>query len=107
MLYGLACQSIFAFLVLDSFHQRITIKIASAFHAWVCTAIYANHTPVIRASLWDHLRHLRSAIQLPWILLGDFNEILLPFETSGDVFCSSRASVFASMLEYCYMIDID
>lgn len=44
-----------------------------------CSCVYASNIVVDRRSLWADLCHLKSAYlqpHLPWIVLGDFNEIL-------------------------------
>ncbi|PSS19303.1 Endonuclease, partial [Actinidia chinensis var. chinensis] len=42
--------------------------------------IYAFNTPVGRRPLWHNLRRLSYTSQNPWILLGDFNNVLSPDE---------------------------
>jgi len=48
------------------------------------TYVYGLHTSNERKNLWKDLCSIASSSQgLPWITLGDFNEILDPLETSG------------------------
>ena len=56
--------------------------------SWV-TAVYDSLVSVIRCKLWDHLNHLATITNDPWIVGGDFNLILFPGEKSGG---SSTAS---------------
>ena len=72
----------FAACILHSFSQAVTIRISSGSRHWACTAVYASPIPSLRADLWSHLRDIRSAISIPWVLLGDFNEVLLSSEVS-------------------------
>lgn len=60
----------------------------------------------MRSGLWEHLINLRSTINSPWVLLSDFNEILLPFEVRGGSFTLARANCFAHVLEYCNLLDL-
>lgn len=53
-------------------HMKIT-TLSDSF-ACICTAIYAYNAPMQREPLWDRLRNFE--IQLPWILLGDYNIVL-------------------------------
>lgn len=69
-------------------------------------AVYASPIPTNREALWSHLGNLRSSVLGPWMLIGDFNEILLPSEVLGGNFSSGRADKFAGMLEKCGMIDL-
>lgn len=50
---------------------------------------------------------LRNQISGPWLLLGDFNEILNPNEVSGGNFSSSRAYLLANMMSACGVMDLD
>ena len=75
-IWVLACQSVFAFSVLDSFHQGVTIKISSAAYSWACATVYGSPTPSLWVSLLEHLANLRQQLRIPWILFGDFNEVL-------------------------------
>ena len=52
----------------------------SASRAWVCSAIYASPTPTARGELWDYLFNFNASIHDPWLLIGDFNEVLLSSE---------------------------
>ncbi|KAJ1421151.1 Endonuclease/exonuclease/phosphatase superfamily [Sesbania bispinosa] len=96
----------FSFSIIDSFHQAITFRISKGSEAWSCSAIYASPCPAVRELLWAHLALLRNSISIPWALLGDFNEILLPSEVRGGSFLASRAFKFAQVLESCRLIDI-
>lgn len=42
----------------------------------------------------------------PWLLIGDFNEVLLPSEVRGGHFVLSRAEKFATVLEQCGLLDL-
>lgn len=43
---------------------------------------------------------------LPWMVLGDFNEVLLPSEQRGGSFVHSRALAFSNVLNGCDLADI-
>ena len=44
---------------------------------WICNAIYVSPVPLIRKKLWEYLKHVHGTIHHPWLLIGDFNEILI------------------------------
>ena len=48
----------------------------------------------------------RSYVHVPWMLVGDFNEVLLPTEVRGGSFSYHRASLFADVLEECGLMDL-
>ncbi|KAF1869450.1 hypothetical protein Lal_00022895, partial [Lupinus albus] len=60
-----------------------------------------------RELLWDHLVSIRNLVTLPWLLLGDFIEILLPSEVRGGQFNYSRAKMSSNVLEACGLMDLD
>lgn len=96
----------FSITILDSFHQVNSVGIRCDDKEWVCTAVYASPIPSIRSNLWSHLNNLRSLVTCPWLLVGDFNEILLPSEVKGGNFLLSRANQFAQVLDECKLLDL-
>ena len=55
-------------------HCLITCKFSSI--SFFISFIYAFNSIVGRRPLWDNLRRFSSSIASPWILLGDFNNVL-------------------------------
>lgn len=47
------------------------------------TCLHAPSSYQQRQHVWDQLRRLSHANILPWIYVGDFNEILYPWEKVG------------------------
>ncbi|XP_008227624.1 PREDICTED: uncharacterized protein LOC103327111 [Prunus mume] len=43
---------------------------------WLLTVIYANSSGFKREKLWEYLDFVATCHQLPWLLAGDFNEML-------------------------------
>ena len=61
------------------------IQVPSTGEQFVCFAVYAYNTAVDRILLWEELRGAKAAydhLNLPWILIGDFNETLASSEHS-------------------------
>lgn len=96
----------FGVTVVEVFHQAITTSISRGNKSWTCTAIYASPVLAVRELLWSHLENTRSATVNPWMLLGDFNEILLPSEVRGGFFPQNRALKFSDMMERCGLMDL-
>nr|KYP37152.1 Transposon TX1 uncharacterized [Cajanus cajan] len=90
----------------DSHAQAISFTVAEGSKNWVCTAVYANPRVELRQRVWAHLRELGRRITLPWLVLGDFNEILLSTECRGGRFSMTRASQFLEVLNECNLLDM-
>lgn len=71
-----------------------------------CSFIYASPTFANRCRLWDHLSLLCGQLHGPWILLGDFNEVLYSSEVSGGTFNVGHAALLAQFLLHCNLLDI-
>ncbi|XP_061373714.1 uncharacterized protein LOC133316036 [Gastrolobium bilobum] len=70
-------------------------------------AIYANPRIEIRQTLWDDLRRLHASFEEPWLLAGDFNEILTASEKRGGTPVNlSRCSEFSSVLDDSKLLDL-
>lgn len=95
-----------SFKLVDSNIQEITFSIKKGNASWICTATYASPTYSIRCNLWDHFITLRSRIHGPWVIIGDFNEILYSSKVSGGTFSPSWAHLVANMMNLCNLTDL-
>ena len=50
---------------------------------WRFTGMYGEPRWHDKHKTWQCLRDLHSAVNLPWLVMGDLNEILYPFEKEG------------------------
>ncbi|GLT94094.1 hypothetical protein SLE2022_118530 [Rubroshorea leprosula] len=94
--------------ILDCFSQAITLLVKQAHRdPWLLSAIYANPVPTIRESLWQHLEQFTYTDGLPWLLLGDFNQIISSDEHSeGRVTGLRGASLMMSFMQNKGLIDL-
>ena len=53
-----------------------TVKVRSSDFTWLISAIYASPRLVERRILWENLKIVAHLYNLPWLMLGDFNEVL-------------------------------
>ncbi|XP_057442323.1 uncharacterized protein LOC130734042 [Lotus japonicus] len=95
-----------SFRLWDMHSQIVSFEIWRANFSWICSAVYASPIPTNREVLWQHLAGLRGNISLPWLLVGDWNEVLHPHEVRGGDFLPNRALRFASALEDCNLVDL-
>lgn len=86
--------------------QAITFEVGLRNVSWYCSSIYASPVFTNRCRLWDYLTQLRRRLSGPWLILGDFNEVLYSMEVSGSNFNPSRAGLLAQVLTSCNLLDI-
>ncbi|GFY92706.1 pyruvate decarboxylase-2 [Actinidia rufa] len=65
----------------QTIHCLATSKSSS--NKFCISFIYAFNTIVGRRPLWENLRRFSSSIEMPWLLLGDFNNVLKDEEKSN------------------------
>lgn len=88
-------------------NQSITLEFKSTNCSWTCTAIYASPNPSTRDHFWNYLCNLSRNITSPWLLIGDWNEILLSNEQKGCFFSHNRAAAFENVLDICGLLDMN
>ncbi|XP_026434077.1 uncharacterized protein LOC113331590 [Papaver somniferum] len=75
--------------VLHSASQAIFLEVTTSRNLkFVVTFVYGDNDSNIRTSLWNNLCDFASNLDIPWVVLGDFNEILISNERIGTRSCS-------------------
>ena len=83
------------------------VKVPSPPISFLLTAVYAPPHFNKRKPFWDYLENLAKNISLPWILLGDFNDMILEDEKSGGLPVNkTRMAAFRNCLDKCGLIDL-
>ncbi|MCI26451.1 RNA-directed DNA polymerase (Reverse transcriptase), partial [Trifolium medium] len=93
--------------VFEVYMDTITIRLSLGNASLFLTCIYASPTYTSRLELWNHIIDLRRDIDGPWLLMGDFNDIILPSEQKGDSFSHSRAGALLNVFDKCNLVDIN
>jgi hypothetical protein len=74
---------------------------------WRLTCVYGEPRVEHRQLMWDNIMALRSRHDLPWLVVGDFNECMWSFE---HFFASPRneaqMAAFRDTLEVCNLVDL-
>ncbi|GMY14460.1 hypothetical protein FCV25MIE_09699 [Fagus crenata] len=74
---------------------------------WLFIALYASPKFATRLSLWEHLTSFAGSHNLPWMIAGDFNEILASNEKFSTSLASQRRiSCFHNCLDKCNLLDL-
>ena len=83
------------------------IRVRSQSFSWLISAIYVNPRFEERCILWNNLRILANMHDLPWALMGDFNEVLSAEEKyGGNPICQRRVRAIKECMDECSMMDL-
>lgn len=86
---------------------HVLIKVPTNSYTFLLTTIYASPSFTNRKILWNYLKDLLPSVRLPWVLLGDFNDMLFQDEKMGGLpLTSSRINAFWDCLDYCGLMDL-
>lgn len=87
-------------------HFDVIIKAADDFR-WRCTFMYGEPRTQDRHLMWEQLRRIKPASDLPWLMMGDFNEVCWSFEHfSARRRPGKQMSDFKEVLAFCDLHDI-
>lgn len=92
--------------MLDVFHDTITIKLVVGNESWTLTGMYASPIYTKRLELWHYLSSFKETIIGPWMIIGDFNEIILSSKQKGSTFNQARVDALIRTMEDCNLIDV-
>jgi hypothetical protein len=86
-------------------HASVQVNSSNSF--WIFYAIYASPSFESRLELWDHLASYAATHSLPWLVAGNFNEILSSNEKFNTTPASQRRmSTFRNCLNTCNLLDL-
>ena len=68
---------------------------------------YGHPDTAKRHESWAKLRHLKRSSSLPWLVIGDFNEIVgLSEKEGGSIRPSKQMADFVSTIDHCGLCDL-
>jgi hypothetical protein len=70
-------------------HINMVVKDGENSPLWKLTGFYGHPNSSRRADSWDLLKHLHTCIPVPWLCVGDFNEIMEQAERWVPMFIGS------------------
>ena len=88
-----------------SIHALVKVPIQS--HNFLLTVIYAFPNFNKKKILWNYLKILAPSVNLPWVLFGDFNDMLVEDEKMGGLpLNGSRLTAFRDCINQCGLMDL-
>ena len=84
-----------------------TVKVCCSNLTWFISAIYASPRLAERRLVWSNLSEIAKLHNHPWLMLGDFNEILSSEDKYGGNHINlNRALEFKACLDNCNFLDL-
>nr|XP_023912507.1 uncharacterized protein LOC112024102 [Quercus suber] len=86
---------------------HVVVKVRASNLSWMLSSIYASPRFEERKLLWGNLANVASLHNLPWLMLGDYNELLSCHDKNGgNPLNPRRVQLFKECLDACGMIDL-
>ena len=83
------------------------VKVSSRSLSFLLTDEYASPNFNKHQLFWDYLRNLATLVDLPWVLIGDLNDMLLEDEKLGGLPLNrNRLNAFRNCLDNCRLMDL-
>lgn len=83
------------------------IQVCSDKPKWLLCAVYASNSSQLCTNIWESLMDLHDTFNIPWLIRGDFNNILYSREKFGGLpFNVNRVEKFANCIAYCKLIGL-
>jgi len=91
----------------ESNNRAITFQISLGGFNWLCSTVYARPNLAASYKLWEYLMRFKASISIPWLMIGDFNEVAFILEIRGVYFNKQRAHTFFNFTQTCAIHDIE
>lgn len=75
---------------------------------WLLTLVYASPKLLSRVSLYEYLESMKDHMTVPWLLLGDFNEVIRQEDKRGGREVRGHSvDRMRHMIEVCQLLEVD
>ncbi|XP_023885541.1 uncharacterized protein LOC111997657 [Quercus suber] len=86
---------------------HVEVKVLPTNLSWIFSAVYASSRCVERQILWENLSKVAELHNLPWVIAGEFSELLADEDKFGGRPVSlARSLLFKECLDKCNMVDM-
>jgi hypothetical protein len=90
----------------SQYHLDVKITEAEG-DPWRLTCVYGEAQVPLRFKTWDVMKHIKSANALPWVCIGDFNEVLHQHENVGPAERNfAQMQGFRDAVDVCELADL-
>ncbi|XP_062100693.1 uncharacterized protein LOC133806616 [Humulus lupulus] len=86
--------------------MHLEVVTVSNKESFLVTFVYAFNEEIGRNMLWADLKEVATIVRNPWLLLGDFNDILSVEERIGSGKTHHCSGAFKECMDYCQMEDV-
>lgn len=74
---------------------------------WFLTVVYASPYEQKRGIMWDSMKNIVATVNMPWLVVGDFNDISFANKKIGGWAVSTRkCKAFRDSMEECSLFDM-
>ncbi|XP_074290339.1 uncharacterized protein LOC141617068 [Silene latifolia] len=89
---------------LQVIHAQVT-NLVTGF-GWTCSLVYGCNADSDRVALWDSLIALKANVHGPWLVMGDFNNVLYVDERIGSQVTDAEVKGFQNCVDVCGLYDL-
>ncbi|XP_074266623.1 uncharacterized protein LOC141589901 [Silene latifolia] len=89
---------------LQVIHAQVT-NLVTGF-VWTCSLVYGCNADSDRVALWESLINMNSNITGPWLVMGDFNNVLFMDERIGSQVTDAEVKGFQNCVDVCGLYDL-
>lgn len=92
--------------VLGFTNQAVHVQVSELNRTWCLSGVYVQPHCHLKAEFWDNLQLLSQTMSMPWLVMGDFNDIASMEEKSGGAdYRVNAARKFVERWEDCRLSD--
>ncbi|XP_074267096.1 uncharacterized protein LOC141590399 [Silene latifolia] len=89
---------------LQVIHAQVT-NLVTGFD-WTCSLVYGCNADSDRVALWDSLIAMKANVHGPWLVMGDFNNVLYVNERIGSQVTDAEIKGFQNCVDVCGLYDM-
>ncbi|XP_074278687.1 uncharacterized protein LOC141602283 [Silene latifolia] len=85
---------------------HVAVKHLGTDFSWCCSIVYGCNKDANRAQLWNSLKHMKHMVTGPWLVMGDFNNVLYVDERIGTTVTDAEVKEFQGCVDFCGLYDM-